>query len=110
FVPSEVSISSSFTFNHALMKDIKNVSVGPSLSVNKLFFKKAFRSSLSFSALNTYTQGVFSGQNFTVRFANGYKYGKHHNFTMDIAYLTRNGNRTSAFSEVRGSIAYSFSF
>jgi hypothetical protein len=107
-----LNINFSASFNNSIIKDGDSKSLGPNLTISKLLFKKALRSSIGVTLLRTYNNGNISGTSYMIRFSNSLKKGKHHHISMDLSYLMRDvkTNISKPFSEARANLIYGFTF
>jgi hypothetical protein len=111
-VPAGFTLSLSFNSSISNMPGIKNTTLGPSLSLNKLLLDKKLRNTLSFSYNRSYTNGDATNRIFNVRAGCGYRLGKRHNFSLNLTYMNRKtiiGDH-DAISEFIGSLVYSLNF
>ena len=94
------------------MPGIKNTTLGPSLSLNKLWLDKKLRNTLSLALNRSYTNGDAMNRILNLRAGCGYRIGKHHNLALNLTYMNRKriaGNYT-AINEFIGALLYTMNF
>jgi hypothetical protein len=92
---------------------METTTIGPSLSLNKLFFEKKLRNSLACSYNMAYTNGSKQNRVLSLRYNASYTLGKKHNFNLGLTFMNRKTNiQQSArkLSEFVGTLGYSFNF
>lgn len=110
--PVNFSYNINVNLNSNTIGNFKNSSVGPTVTVSKLFFSKKIRTLLSSACLQSYQSGNRLSTTYTVRTGYSYATKSRHTFGLDFSWL----NRSSAvelfpsFSEFRGGLTYNYSF
>lgn len=101
-----VQIALNFTANETAMMSTKNL--GPSLSIGKKFFEDKLSARYMFSYIKAgETANVFNN-----RVSGSYKIGKKHKLKFSFGLMSRTDSDPDgkAFSELRGTTGYQFSF
>lgn len=107
--PKNLSLSSALSFNQNSAAGIENLTLGPTLGINKLFFKKKMKCTYAGSLLNAYINGVQNSLILTQKLAASYSAGKHHSFAADMNYLQKADEKTK-MSEIRAGLNYNYTF
>ncbi len=107
-----LDLSSMASFTHTILPGTTTSFVGPSIGVGKSLFEKKAKVMFRTSFLTVFVDGSISSTVFTNRLNGNYKLGKHHGITASIEFLRKSAIATTAtqFSEMRGSVGYSFNF
>ncbi len=107
----EKTLSVSAAFNATLNKvmDDNTVTLGPTLVVNKQFFDKRVRSSLSSSYNTTSNDGERQNSILNFRLNAGYQLFEKHQFNMSLLALFRDAQTTSN-NDFTATIGYNYSF
>lgn len=106
--------TASVSFNSSLsqMPEIKSTTLGPSLSLNKLWFGKKLKSTLSIAYNKTYSNGEAVNRILNIRAGSGYRFGKRHNISLNLTYMNRkrmtSEKRTNG--EFIGALLYGLNF
>ncbi|MFA8434180.1 MAG: hypothetical protein ACEPOZ_06660 [Marinifilaceae bacterium] len=103
---SRLSLSSSLNTNYNEMETGDALTLGPTLSVSKVF-KKNLRSSLSGSWNRSYQNSKILNRIYVIRYNCSYALKKH-NFTIGMNYMNRNEEKK--FAEFTASLGYNYSF
>lgn len=113
FVPSSTMISIAFNGNLNSRVGFNSTTMGPTVSLSKLFLDKKIRSSLSSSYNTAYTNGQKMNAIFNVRLSGSYTIRKKHNLNIGAVMMDRS-NKTATSSqtvmEFTGTLGYSYSF
>jgi hypothetical protein len=109
FVPHALSISVSL--NATLNKNIgmSTTTLGPTVALNKSFFDKKLRTSLSSSYNNTYSDIGKVNTILNGRISATTTFHKKHNINMSTIIVNRK-TETTPFTEFTGTIGYSYAF
>lgn len=105
-----ISFSLNATFNEGA---ISSKTLGPTLAVNKSFFEKKMRATLSSSYNNTYMNGMRVNSIVTGRLNSSLTLQKKHNLTLSVAVVNRDSRTqetSKSFIEYTGMLGYSYSF
>jgi len=112
FVPESFTATLSFNTSFSIMPELKNTTLGPSLSLNKLWLGKKLRSTLSFAYNRSYNNGDAMNRILSIRAGSGYRIGKRQNLSLNLTLMNRrkidrdkNGTR-----EFIGAFMYSLNF
>lgn len=105
-----VSLSLNTTINEGA---ITSRTIGPTAAVNRSFYDKKLRLTLSSAYNNTYMEGTRVNAILNVRLNGALNIHKKHNLNLRVAVVTRNSESqetTKAFTEYTGTLGYSYSF
>jgi hypothetical protein len=111
-VPAGFTATLSLNNSFSNMPGIKNTTLGPSLTLNKLWLDKKLRNTLSLALNRSYTNGHAMNRILNLRAGCGYRIGKHHNLALNLTYMNRKriaGNYT-AINELIGALLYTMNF
>lgn len=103
----DLGIMVAFNVNKTIDPDFNNLILRPSFALNKSFYEKKLRTTFSTSNNSSLAEGKGIGNIFTTRFNTNYNYQKN-NFTLSLVMLNRMA--TNSFSELTGTMGYSYSF
>ncbi len=108
---SNLTLSANLNFNSSKIIETNN-SVGPTATINKLFYDKKVKTSLSSSYIRFYQAARMLNENATGRFTCSYLTKTKHAFGIDLSILNRKSNDSTypGFTEYRGGLTYSYSF
>ncbi|MBN1463917.1 MAG: hypothetical protein JW922_09635 [Paludibacteraceae bacterium] len=90
----------------------KNLTIGPSLSLSKLFFEKTMRTSCSIAYNKSYIEGSENADILNFRLSGNYSIKKKHEINSSLALLNKmsQGQDTKAFFESTFTIGYRYNF
>jgi hypothetical protein len=111
-VASGLTVSLSLNTSISKVPEIKNATLGPSISVNKLMLDKKLRNSISLSYNSSFTNNNATNKILNIRIGGSYRIGKRQIISLNLIYMNRKsiiGGR-AAISEFVGSLAYSMNF
>lgn len=110
--PRDLTFNVNMNANSNQVAAINNFSVGPTISVSKLFFTRKLRSTFSSSYIRSYQTAVLLSDNTTARLGCSYSTKTRHTFGVDLSYLNRLNHQGDmpSFSEFRGGVTYNYSF
>ncbi len=102
----------SVSYNQNNSNEMELQSIGPVASLNKSFWKGKLRSSLSFTALQSYTNATLQSRVDNISVANQVKLKKKHSISCTLHYLHNKavGENARQFEEYRATINYGYSF
>ena len=103
------------TFNTTINRGpfIQTQTMGPTASVTKTFFNRKFRTTLSSSYNNTYTNGIHVNAVATCRFNGAITVRKKHHFNLSTVVVKRTSRPEGAgrsFTELTGTLGYRYNF
>ncbi|MBL3658572.1 TonB-dependent receptor [Fulvivirga sediminis] len=86
--------------------------IGPSLAVNRTFFDRKVRASVSLGGVNSYSNSSLTNTVINLRANGSYTLKKKHNLTLNLVTLRRTvkDESTPDFTEFTGTLGYSFNF
>jgi hypothetical protein len=110
--PRDFNFNANLNMNSNEVANTKNISVGPTLSVSKLFLNKKIKSSASSSYIQSHQSGTVINYNIIARLGGSYTSKSRHSFGIDASWLQRASKveSTPTFSEFRGGVNYNYSF
>lgn len=103
----------SFTYNRNQTEPAVNTTYGPVLSVGKNIFQNKVTTSLSVNFLSNYLNGEQVGDTKSLRFNSNMKLSKKQSLALSVFYVTSERSTDTEqvkFSEIRGSLNYSYRF
>jgi len=106
-----VSVSVNATINEGASTNVKTL--GPTAAVSRSFFEKKFRTTLSASYNDTYSEGKRINTIVNGRLNGSVSVQKKHNINLSMVLVNRNSNvegAAKAFTEFTGTLGYSYSF
>jgi hypothetical protein len=111
-VPRDLSITAGLNGNYTEMPNVSNTMYGPMLSVNKLFFKKTLRTSVSLAYNQAKQNSKLANEIVNFRINTTYTLKKKHNFNLSIVNLYRKNKLpdNKSFIESTATLGYSYSF
>ncbi|MEN8122355.1 MAG: hypothetical protein ABFS35_18565 [Bacteroidota bacterium] len=111
-VPQNMTISTSLNANYTEMPGAYNFMAGPMVSVSRLFFEKALRSSTSIAWNRTYTNEEMVNEIVNFRINGSYAIKKKHRLNLSIIVLNKStsSQNTGSFTEFTATLGYSYSF
>lgn len=111
-VPLQLNISCSLNGILNKIDTIRNVVLGPVVSVSKTFFEKTLRSNISFSLNNSYNNGELGSRIFTIRSNATYVVKKKHNLNLGLIFQNRASysTRSRKMSDFTATFGYSYGF
>jgi len=112
-VPLKLSVTGAFNTSFNKMDSMKSLTVGPNISISKMFLKKTLRSTISVSENKSYTNGKNINSAFTARFSSSYVIMKKHNLNLNLVWALRhshNGTISNKFNEFTGTMSYVYNF
>jgi hypothetical protein len=113
-VPQNVVVSVSFNANVNEGVGFNSKTLGPTLAVNKSFFNRKLRTTLSSSYNSTYQNELQTNTVLNNRLNGSLTVKKKHNMNMGIAFVNRESqdatSTSRSFSEFTGTVGYSYSF
>lgn len=107
------NLSFALTFNTNIYDGAqKNATLGPTLSISKLFFEKTLRSSIAVAYNKSYVDGNSNSSVFNIRMSCNYDIKKKHSLNSSIVLLSRKSNEslTKEFTECTFTIGYRYNF
>jgi len=87
-----------------------SITLGPSLSVNKQFFDKKLRASLTSSYNQNRANGEKTSEVINFRANSGYVHNKKHNFNLSLLSQFRNSEQVNSNVDFTATLSYSYSF
>jgi hypothetical protein len=107
----DLTFNTNFNYNSNKVTQLTN-SIGPTVSVNKLFLQKKIKTSFSSSYIQFFQSSELLNENISVRFTCAYITKTKHSFGIDLSGLNRSSKiaSTPSFTEFRGGITYNYSF
>jgi hypothetical protein len=112
-IPLNLSLTLAANYNHSNTQNLVSDMFGPTLSINKSFFDKMLRSSVSGTMNNAYTNSDLVSQVISVRVNNTYNYKKKHNINLSLVYVNRQNPLAETggnFSEFTATLGYNYNF
>lgn len=112
-VPQSLTLSLSVNGTLNEGHGISSKTVGPTAAINKSFFEKKLRATLSSSYNNTYSSGVHVNAIINCRLNGSLNLQKKHSINLGIAVVNRNnktGESAKSFTEYTGTLGYNYSF
>ena len=112
-VPKNMTISVSFNATLNDGQDIDTKTYGPVASVNRSFFEKKLRTTLSATYNNTYSNGEHVSKIVNGRFSASISLKKKHNLNLSTVIVNRGSQvegASKSFTEFTGTLGYSYSF
>lgn len=112
-VPASFTTTISLNANVNDAPGVKSTTLGPTISVNKLFFDKKMRNSLAISYNQAYANGNKQVRVLSIRYNNSYTVAKKHNFNLGLTFMNRKRQSTepvSKLSEFIATLGYSYAF
>lgn len=112
-VPYNLTFTGALNSNYTLMPGSKALTIGPSVSVSKLFFEKTLRTSITVSKNNSYSNGKVLNSCFIARFTGGYAIIKKHNLSMSMIYSNResfSNKIKKVLNDLTGTLSYNYNF
>jgi hypothetical protein len=111
-VSAGFTASASFNSSLSQMPEIKSTILGPSLSLNKLWFDKKLKSTLSIACNKTYSNGEAVNRILNIRAGSGYRFGKRHNISLNLTYMNRRRMTSEKRTNVEfiGALLYGLNF
>lgn len=112
-VPINLSFTFAVNYNRSNAPQLTSEMFGPTLSVNKSFFEKLLRSSVSVSMNNAYTNSDLTSRVISVRANNSFKYKKQHSINLGLVYVNRHNplaETSGDFSEFTTTLGYNYNF
>jgi hypothetical protein len=108
-VPINLNITASLNFNQTEVPQAITRTLGPSLTVSKMFLDKTLRSSLAASYNTTSTNSERTGEIYNLRLGGSYIIKKKHNLNLNLLYQYRNSvNRNTTTYTVTFGYVYNF--
>lgn len=111
-IPQNMTLS--FALNGTLNEGpISSKTIGPTAAINRSFFEKKLRATLSSSYNNTYMNGEHVNAIVNSRLNGSLSLQKKHNITLSLAVVNRNSKMeetSKSFTEYTGMMGYSYSF
>lgn len=89
FIPKNLSVSASLNANRNYAGTIRSTMAGPTVAVNKTFFEKKLRTSLSSSYNAAYANGQKNNSLINARFNSNYAIKKKHQLSLATVVLSR---------------------
>ena len=112
-VPSNLSFTVAANYNKSNSQDLSTEMFGPTLSVNKSFFEKLLRSSVSVSMNNAYTNSDLTSRVISMRLNNSLKYKKQHSINLSMVCVNRHNPLAETggdFTEFTATLGYNYNF
>ena len=111
-IPQNTTITTSLNANYTEMPGAYNFMAGPMVSVSRLFFEKALRTSSSIAWNRTYTNKELANEILNFRLSGSYAIKKKHRIKLSIIVLNKSSNSpaTCSFTEFTATLGYSYSF
>lgn len=112
-VPINLTMSLSYNANQNKGPSTDLVTHGPAASVNKSFWQRKMRVSLSAANNNTVSEGRNINRILNIRTTATYVLLAKHNFSLGVVAVNRHtkvGNGPQSFTEYTGTLTYSYSF
>jgi hypothetical protein len=110
---SNTGITGAFNYSQNQMDTIATLAVGPTVAVNKSFFEKKLRASLSANMNDSYNTGELLSRVMSLRTNGSYSFMKKHNFNLSLVGLNRRSKRAEgmqSFLEFTATLGYSYNF
>jgi hypothetical protein len=107
----DLNVNANLNYNSNKVTMLTN-SVGPTLTVNKLFLQKKIKTSFSSSYIQFFQNYELLNENISVRLTCAYVTKTKHSFGIDLSGLNRSSKISTipSFTEFRGGITYAYSF
>ncbi|MFM9836897.1 MAG: hypothetical protein ACKVOQ_01465 [Cyclobacteriaceae bacterium] len=107
----DVNFNANLNYNSNKVTQLTN-SVGPTVTINKLFLQKKVKTSFSSSYIQFFQESNLLNENISARATCAYVTKSKHSFGVDLSLLNRNSKITTtpSFTEFRGGITYNYSF
>ncbi|HEY9124457.1 MAG TPA: hypothetical protein VIO15_08955 [Bacteroidales bacterium] len=112
-VPLNLTITGALNANYNKMMSVNSVTIGPSVSINKLFLNKALRTSITVSKNNSYSNGDIQNTCFITRFSGGYAIMKKHNLSLSLIFSSKRSNyqkNANSINDLTGTLSYNYNF
>jgi hypothetical protein len=106
-----LNVNANLNYNSNKVTMLTN-SVGPTVTINKLFFQKKIKTSFSSSYIQFFQNSELLNENISIRLTCAYATKSKHSFGIDLSGLNRRSNiaTTPSFTEFRGGVTYAYSF
>jgi hypothetical protein len=112
-VPINLTITAGLNMNVNDAPGMKSTTLGPTIALNKMMFKRKLRNSVSFSYNRAYTNGDVMMRVLNLRASSSCRIGKRHNLSLGLVMMNRKtGINTSPkkITEFIATLGYSMSF
>jgi hypothetical protein len=109
-VKRAMSINGAFNMTYNTIGTTENITLGPTLSVNKQLWDKKGRTSASLSYNTTSSAGVQLSTVFSFRMNGGYIYKKKHNMNLSVVGMNRKTAARGSTYDYTATVAYSYNF
>lgn len=112
-MPANLSFTVAANYNKSNSQDLSTEMFGPTLSVNKSFFEKLLRSSVSVSMNNAYSNSDLTSRVISVRLNNSLKYKKQHSINLSMVCVNRHNPLAEVggdFTEFTATLGYNYNF
>jgi hypothetical protein len=112
-VPQNMTLSLSFNASINEGAGFNTKTMGPTAAINRSFFERKLRATVSSSYNNTYNDGQKINTIVNGRLNGSYTVQKKHNINVSIAVIKREAqgeSTTRAFTEFTGTLGYSYTF
>lgn len=90
FIPINLNISLSLNYNQNEVPEASTKTIGPGMTISKMFFEKTLRSSLTCSYNTSNTNGISTGDIYNIRLGGAYIIKQKHNLNLNLLYQKRN--------------------
>jgi len=106
------TIDAGLIFNvcHNVSDTNKTITLGPSITVGKMFFNKKVKTTNMLSYNRTIFNGVLQSENLILRLTAGYVFQKQHNFNISLINALRNNRKTKNRNETTVNFSYNYNF
>jgi hypothetical protein len=115
FVPRSLTVAANINYNYFIQeKDMKNISVGPTLSLSKVLFNKTLRNTVSYSYFDNQAPKDFGYKMNLIRLSASYKLSKSQSLrlssSMMLKNMKNNDEDNTLNQEYRARLTYNYGF
>lgn len=109
-VPKDMSVTLGINANTNNSAELKTVTLGPTLGLNKSLMQKKLRTAGTLSWNGSYTNGLSTARILTARVSGAYTIKKAHSFNLSLVGLNRSSQRAATMSELTTTLGYNYNF
>ncbi len=112
-VPRNMTVTAAFNLTRNVSGFVNSSTYGPTLSLNRSFFERRLRVTLSSSWNSSFGNGDRLNSVLNLRLNGGYTHKKKHNLNLSLVSLGRSSNSgqgAGAFTEFTGTLGYGYNF
>jgi len=111
-IPKTLTITTSLAGNLSTVTDNQTLTIGPTLSIGKAFFKRTLKSTFSSSFNQSFVNGNSKSKILSFRLSSNYSVKKKHNLGLSLIIINRKviKKEKGNFTEFTGTLNYSYNF